>query len=386
MIISFIIAVYNNSTFLPFAVRSITKQTSSSDIEIIIVDDGSTDGTALVADELAESDGRIKVIHQTNQWIYASFNNGIKAAEGEYIYILNSDDLLSEGAVQLLLDSIERYSHPDMIWTKVKWRELAADGTIKSERDINSDVVEDQYIDSVEMIHDKWSFILESDLATNQANLYKRELALSHPFETDIYAADFLFNISVADDLRSMAVLKNDVYIYNVYQNPDMNASLGKYYGYEHRMFNKMMFAEIELYEKWDCKEAFIDRVVVKRLKSLSHEIQILNLPKCNLSFDEKIDKIFNEIADNSIRMISRQVNREREYESRILNGLKRFLNVSDGWSKISHQIKDLVMYLPANYSDNIDLNTINKERINDSVNAEFNKDHIGKIYYSQNW
>lgn len=71
---SIIIAVYNNERYVKNAIKSILDQ-DFKDYEIIIVDDGSTDTTPLIVDQIAEKDSRISVIHQDNQWIYASFNN-----------------------------------------------------------------------------------------------------------------------------------------------------------------------------------------------------------------------------------------------------------------------------------------------------------------------
>ena len=120
-IISVIIPVYNKNKYLSVAVKSAIDQKLiyGEDIEVVIVDDGSTDGSSEMADKLAETDSRITVVHQENQWIYASFNNGIRKSRGEYVYILNADDKLADGSLQLLIDKISEYNHPDVIWTKI---------------------------------------------------------------------------------------------------------------------------------------------------------------------------------------------------------------------------------------------------------------------------
>ena len=88
MLFSIIMPVYNNEKYFPLAVKSIITQ-NYSDWELIIIDDGSTDHTSIIADKIVDTDPRIKVIHQNNQWIYASFNRGVKEAKGDYIYIVN---------------------------------------------------------------------------------------------------------------------------------------------------------------------------------------------------------------------------------------------------------------------------------------------------------
>ena len=249
--ISFIIAVYNNQKYFPLAVNSIVSQLHTSEIELIIVDDGSTDNTSQIADELAQKDKRIKVIHQQNQWIYASFNNGIKAAKGEYIYILNSDDKLVDGAVQKLLGSIEKYNHPDVVWTKVLWQDVDFEQNVIDEHDLNPGIKEDMYFASMDSVRANWLSVLDTGVAINQANLYKRELALRHPFRNDYYAADSFFNIGIASDIHSMAFLADSIYRYMSYSDNQMNASIGKIYGYEHRMFNELLASEIDVYKQW---------------------------------------------------------------------------------------------------------------------------------------
>lgn len=94
-LISIITAVYNNERYIRNVAESVLNQ-DFKDIEYIIVDDGSTDKTPQIIDEIASKDARVKVIHQKNQWIFASYNNGVKAASGKYFYIINSDDLFQK--------------------------------------------------------------------------------------------------------------------------------------------------------------------------------------------------------------------------------------------------------------------------------------------------
>ena len=90
---SIIMPVYNNERYFPLAVESIEKQ-DYDHYELIIIDDGSTDKTGDIADALSKNNLHIKVVHQENQWIYSSCNNGLALAPGDYIFILNSDDRL----------------------------------------------------------------------------------------------------------------------------------------------------------------------------------------------------------------------------------------------------------------------------------------------------
>ena len=92
--ISVIVPVYNVMAYLTRCVDSIRKQTYRN-LEILLVDDGSTDGSAGLCDELADSDPRIRVIHQKNSGVSAARNAGIQEACGEYVLFTDSDDYVA---------------------------------------------------------------------------------------------------------------------------------------------------------------------------------------------------------------------------------------------------------------------------------------------------
>lgn len=89
--VSVIIPVYNVKTYLSQCIESVINQTLK-DIEIICIDDGSTDGSEVILDEYSSKDSRIKVIHKSNSGYGNTMNNGFAAAIGDYITIVESDD------------------------------------------------------------------------------------------------------------------------------------------------------------------------------------------------------------------------------------------------------------------------------------------------------
>lgn len=103
MKVSVVIPVYNVKPYLERCVKSVIGQTYK-DLEIILVDDGSTDGSGELCDKIAGSDQRICVIHQKNQGLSGARNTGIKQATGEYIAFIDSDDewLITDGIEKLL--------------------------------------------------------------------------------------------------------------------------------------------------------------------------------------------------------------------------------------------------------------------------------------------
>jgi len=114
MKISVIIPVYNTEEYLQQCVRSVLSQIYT-DIEIILVDDGSTDTSGTICDNFAEKDSRVIVIHKVNGGLSDARNIGIEAATGEYGIMIDSDDYWSSDNVVSTLVERARLTHADVI-------------------------------------------------------------------------------------------------------------------------------------------------------------------------------------------------------------------------------------------------------------------------------
>lgn len=106
MLLSVIVPVYNVKSYIDRCIHSILTQ-SYSDIELLLIDDGSTDGSSLLCDEWAKKDKRIVVVHKVNEGVSAARNMGLDVAKGGYITFVDSDDFIasdtySENMVYLL--------------------------------------------------------------------------------------------------------------------------------------------------------------------------------------------------------------------------------------------------------------------------------------------
>lgn len=106
MLLSIVLPTYNVKDYLAEGVASLTGQ-SFQTIEILLVDDGSTDGTGLLCDELAQRDSRIRVFHKENGGASSARNMGIREAKGDYIMFMDPDDWLDTDAFETLLPLIE---------------------------------------------------------------------------------------------------------------------------------------------------------------------------------------------------------------------------------------------------------------------------------------
>lgn len=378
---SIITTVYNNEKYIRNAIRSILIQ-DYQDFEYIIIDDGSTDNTPQILDDFASLDERIHVIHQKNQWIYAGFNNGIKAAKGKYIYILNSDDTMENDSLSKFASIIEKCT-PDVIYTPIlihicdEYQNII----IYDRLNFAKLVSKDEFINGKELYRDNWIKLNKLKLVSNQANLYRRELMVEHPFRNDVYGADYLFNISIAEDINSAYIMKDPVYNFYEYNSEEMNASVGKYYEYEHSMFNEFYFLNKKLLQKWNrYNEEAARYCIKKRLSNYSHELKTLISPRCKLSLEDKLRKIFNEYIEDWIYKEVQTFNLEEEFEARTLSGIRGLLCEET----LSH---DSDMYFLFELLDGLlkyektEQDYINIER------AVYNKNnplHIGKIFYEK--
>ena len=108
-LISVIVPVYNVENYLDECIQSIVKQTFR-DMEIILVDDGSTDSSGMLCDKWAKKDERIKVIHKQNGGLSSARNSGIDVAQGKYIIFVDSDDYwIGTDSLAHLYDTAEKF-------------------------------------------------------------------------------------------------------------------------------------------------------------------------------------------------------------------------------------------------------------------------------------
>ena len=103
--VSVIIPIYNVEKYLEKCLNTIINQTYKN-LEIILIDDGSTDKSSTICDEYCEKDKRIKVIHKNNEGVSSARNKGIELSKGKYIVFIDPDDYVTDEHVEVLYDCI----------------------------------------------------------------------------------------------------------------------------------------------------------------------------------------------------------------------------------------------------------------------------------------
>lgn len=120
-LVSVIVPVYNSASYLPRCVDSILNQ-SYRDIEVILIDDGSTDKSGEICDAYARDDTRVRVVHTSNRGVSSARNAGLNSSKGSFILFVDSDDFIEMYAVHALFEGYKQ-SHADLVvgaFNKVK--------------------------------------------------------------------------------------------------------------------------------------------------------------------------------------------------------------------------------------------------------------------------
>nr|MCR5719035.1 glycosyltransferase [Lachnospiraceae bacterium] len=213
--ISIIVPVYNTAKYLERCLDSLTNQTYK-DIEIVIVDDGSTDSSGAICDEYAAKDHRIKVIHTDNHGSSSARNTGIKESTGEYIGFCDSDDISQPEMYETLIKGIEKYC---VSMAQVGRKEVTPEGEFLP--DICTPPKEDTKEKSLELFKEMLMHRGDCSFCTK---LFKRELFFEggfYGFPEGKLNEDFNLMVKLLEKIPEFANLSPQLYY--VYYRPDSN-------------------------------------------------------------------------------------------------------------------------------------------------------------------
>lgn len=212
-LISVIVPVYNVEPYLNKCVESIVNQTYKK-IEIILVDDGSSDNCPRMCDEWAKKESRIKVVHKENGGLSDARNAGIRIATGELIGFVDSDDLIASEMYQLLFENMQQNdSDISACGIELVWE----DGTKPRTLTISGSCVMDTEEAMQAIIEESW---IKQPVVYK---LYKRKLIESIPFETGKYHEDVFWGYRVVGQARRVSVFDIPCYYYLQHNGSIMN-------------------------------------------------------------------------------------------------------------------------------------------------------------------
>ena len=309
-LISVIVPVYNTEQYLKECLDSIINQTYKN-IEIIIIDDGSTDNSLKIIKEYAENDGRIKYVSRENKGTLKTRIEGIKKAKGEFISFVDSDDWLELNAMNILYNKIVKHS-ADMV--RASFKEVSQNEIIYYIKKQKETIYCQK---SYEQVYD--DLVSNSIFNSSCAQLVKREIYLKgiEKINSDIKMdEDQETNLHIVGICKKIILLPDIVYNY---RRNDLSVSKKKDMKSIEAKINDLIFVYKDLVEfiqenKYENTKKAKERALkeinnfiidlcdvkeVKREKKLDFLIKTFN---CSFFSDILSSVHYNEINEDNIK------------------------------------------------------------------------------------
>lgn len=221
-LVSVIIGVYNCKSYLQKAFDSVREQTYRN-LEVIVVDDCSTDGSGEFCDEYCMQDERFRVIHhEKNTGVSGPRNTGLRNAKGDYIYFMDADDYIHEEAIEALVEAIQETGLELSVFDYVKTDKLDADTrSPREKKSIEIVPTEKMIFEMLSEVCVRWCVLWNK--------LYRRTL-LDGLFLNDAYSIeDQEFNLRVFQRIEQAAFIPEGLYWYiknpnSIVHNPSLMA------------------------------------------------------------------------------------------------------------------------------------------------------------------
>ena len=215
--VSVVIPVYNTENYIDECVASIINQTYNN-IEIILVDDGSTDESSYFCDSYCEKYDFIKIIHKKNEGLGLTRNAGINCASGKYIIFVDSDDYLENNAIEIVLNKI-LLEDADVCYYSNK--RLKANGIIENEIRYYPQTLEEEEI--IKEVFPK--FFGTSQRGTDRYSIgsacmamydldFLRKNELYFESERKVLCEDIIFNVKVCLKCKKVTFVNDCLYVY----------------------------------------------------------------------------------------------------------------------------------------------------------------------------
>ena len=206
-LISVIVPVYNIERYLPRCLDCIANQTYRY-LEIILVDDGSTDGSGQLCDAFAARDTRAKVIHQKNHGLWAARNAGQDVATGDYLFFPDGDDYFHQDLIRLLYEAINSNRKYDLAIAREK-----------QIRNVSEDITSPITPQLIEQTNDN---LIKGLLSTREDRfyvymwnkLYRKKLIQNVRSRDFVRSQDFDFNLRTFQNVSNAVLIDNDLYFW----------------------------------------------------------------------------------------------------------------------------------------------------------------------------
>lgn len=219
-LVSIVMPVYNSSAYLRETLDSIINQ-SYKDLEIICIDDGSTDDSLEILERYKEKDNRFFILKQQNQYAGAARNAGLNKATGEYIMFLDSDDIFERNMISYLVDKAGKYK-PDIIvfgywrFTESINRRLPVRNHYQNGRICSADDIKDSIFQQCRTM--PWDKFLRLDFVRETGLKYKQTRVNN----------DIFFNQMIVSEAAKMLFCTKRLVNYRINNNQSLQGNLNK--------------------------------------------------------------------------------------------------------------------------------------------------------------
>ena len=215
-LVSVIVPVYNVGDYLRGCLDSIHQQTYKN-FEVLVIDDGSTDGSASICDEFMRDDSRFVVIHKKNGGVSSARNDGLRLAKGKYVIFIDSDDIIDSNYIEAMVDGIELYN-VDFVKVRFKRNGVVLDNLIKYDK-LDNNVIK---------FHD----LVDLSLFASACGIMMKTKFLENVFfdEKIYYGEDTLFMMQafLNSDDKSILLLNKTFYHYTYRESSATNTSFNE--------------------------------------------------------------------------------------------------------------------------------------------------------------
>lgn len=217
-IVSIIIPVYNVARFLPKLMSSVLSQTYPH-FEVLLIDDGSTDGSNSLCEEYASKDRRVSVSHQEHQGVSVARNHGIELAQGKYLLFIDADDYVDKDILEKMLFAAENFD-VDVVLCGIEFGLAPRISDIPANQVLKHDFI-------IDVLFPKW-LMGNHCLTSVWAKLYKKEIFLDNNiyFELRKRGEDWLLNIRLFQCVRSIYYIPLPLYKYVRHEGSAMTSYL----------------------------------------------------------------------------------------------------------------------------------------------------------------
>lgn len=208
-ILSIIIPVYNVSKYLPKCLESVSKQ-KHKNIEIILVNDGSTDNSGDICNEFARTRDNTIVIHKKNGGLSSARNAGLKKATGEYIWFVDSDDWIDKNSVQKITAYLEEHDIEILHFNYIEFLEDKEEfKSHKSRKEKTFNTSGSDYLKTHPFVPMVWTYVY------NRTFLLDNKLV----FNEEVINEDVEFSMISLSVVKKMSYLPEILYFYRIREN-----------------------------------------------------------------------------------------------------------------------------------------------------------------------